>query len=178
MQAQHHLINPANHAYMQNPNLTPRVHIGHNWLGLLQLALLIVVAAVEGYVLRQLFDYVDMIGGGGVRWGIRVFMENPDLGRLVIPTLVAVVLALLVLATARQMEKFSRRRRLLSEGRVVTGKLIAVNNKSVTYWLRSPMTGLNLEGKRKLTASGRKDMPQVDEPVAVLYLDDQNHAVL
>lgn len=178
MQAQHHLIHPANHAYLQNPNLTPKVSIGHDWLGLLLFALMIVVAAVEGYFLRRFFDHLDQIGGGGVRWGLRLFTENPEWSYVIIPGVLAILLALLLLGTAWRMAKFSHRRQLLSEGKVVTGKLIAVNNKFVTYWLRSPMTGLNLEGKRKLTARGREDMPKVDAPVAVLYLDDQNHAVL
>ncbi|MBE0690455.1 MAG: hypothetical protein IH587_10090 [Anaerolineae bacterium] len=178
MQAQHHLINPANSAYLQNPHLTPKVAIGHNRLGSLLLVLMIACAAAEGFFLRRLFDYVDAMGGGGIKWGFRLFMENPEWGRLLVPAILAVALLVLILVTAVMMARHGHKRQLLHDGKVVTGKVIAVDDKAVTYWLRSPMTGLNLQGTRKLKVNGSKEAPTVESPVAVLYLDDRTHAVL
>ncbi|MCC6617220.1 MAG: hypothetical protein IT320_27345 [Anaerolineae bacterium] len=176
VQAQHHLINPANRAYLQNPHLTPKVAMGRNWFSYLLLLLLIVVAAAEGFFVRRFIDHLDALGGGGIKWGFRLFMERPEWRQLLIPGVLAAVLIVLIVATAAMLARNGNKRQLIHQGKVVTGKLIAVDDKSVTYWLRSPMTGLNLQGTRKL--NGHTEVPAVDEPVAVLYLDDQTHAVL
>jgi len=178
VQAQHHLINPANRAYLQNPHLTPKVSIGHNWLGNLLLVLMIVCAAAEGFFLRRLLDMLDRLGNGGIRNGISTFMQNPDWSEVLIPAGLGVAILILLVATALLAARHGHKRQLLHDGKVVTGKLIAVDDRSVTYWLRSPMTGLNLQGTRKLKANGRSEAPTVDDPVAVLYLDDRTHAVL